>query len=527
MCNSFFNTEVVHGNKGCLEHFADTCFIPVRVLFNGKRISLIDDKVFLSEPAFAKRSFLKTVLAIICLPLGILFGTIPKFFAMLSKESRKNQKPLSLEFLKIKVPAKQAPEAPLTPPSTPESVRSTALHSLQSPIKPESPRGINASTSTPAPVIQVATPPGTPVAITKTQLNPAFDPPLDVPFVIDGDDSADQKATYNLVKTKLMARPELAIKFDDDKLSITFSHHLHEIHAIIAAEKLQDAFAKDLSIVKPKNNKLRGAAKRNLLAGSTFSIAESAHADFKDREKKLLEAADRFFHTRQINRVSINGIREESQIIPALFKDSKGICIGEKHKHATPKQWLITHMRKLKNHGVNTIFLEHIFHDSMQVNLDKYFNAPTNQPLPPCLEAYLDQLDEGHIEDPLYNFKHLVIAAKRAKIRIVAIDTTLSYYCGTNDAEGVTDAKKRFMAMNYVAVQIMEREMKAHPGKFVALMGSGHVSTCEGVKGVAELIGCPSLIIEDSRSKSTQCNVKSMLGEIAHATCVLQLPTTN
>ncbi|MBS0637913.1 MAG: hypothetical protein JSS12_10410 [Verrucomicrobia bacterium] len=83
--------------------------------------------------------------------------------------------------------------------------------------------------------------------------------------------------------------------------------------------------------------------------------------------------------------------------------------------------------------------------------------------------------------------------------------------------------------MNYVATRIIEREMtKAKGQKYVALVGSGHVSTVkdEQVAGVAELLHVPSVVIEMNKEDKTAMkrNVKDLHDKISHVSLYMQTP---
>lgn len=57
--------------------------------------------------------------------------------------------------------------------------------------------------------------------------------------------------------------------------------------------------------------------------------------------------------------------------------------------------------------------------------------------------------------------------------------------------------------MNAVATVIIEENQKKSKGKYIALMGSAHLTTTveEGVPGIAELLGVPLVIIEHTKEK--------------------------
>lgn len=192
------------------------------------------------------------------------------------------------------------------------------------------------------------------------------------------------------------------------------------------------------------------------------------------------------------------------QLISDVFKEHEGCFIGEDHSHISPKKFLINHIQQLKQEGVRTLFLEHIPSETMQSELDYYFNSPDIE-MPPNLAFYLDHQDKGQlVADPQWGFKALVKEAKLAGIRVVAIDTEASY--------DILSGQNRFKAMNYQAYQIIEKEKQN--GKYIALVGSAHVCQNKDVYGLSELLGQPNIIIADASETKIFTNVKQHLNEL-------------
>jgi hypothetical protein len=95
-------------------------------------------------------------------------------------------------------------------------------------------------------------------------------------------------------------------------------------------------------------------------------------------------------------------------------------------------------------------------------------------------------------------FIALLWAAKAANIRIVGIDTQSEYKMFPPKTVGGVDPLRQ-QSMNYVAHEIIQYEMKAHPHeKWLAFMGEAHL--CEvvpGVLGMGELTGARAVHIRD------------------------------
>lgn len=77
--------------------------------------------------------------------------------------------------------------------------------------------------------------------------------------------------------------------------------------------------------------------------------------------------------------------------------------------------------------------------------------------------------------------------------------------------------------MNYTAAEIIKKEKRK--GKFVLLVGSAHSSECEGVKGMREILDCPSLIISDSLKDDMQQNVENFVGKLKKVDVLLSVAT--
>lgn len=192
------------------------------------------------------------------------------------------------------------------------------------------------------------------------------------------------------------------------------------------------------------------------------------------------------------------------EMLSSIFERYQGLCIGEAHHtDTTPKQFLIDHMEHLKEQcGVETLFLEHILYDTIQPFLDDYIESPRDAEMPLILSRYLAFLDlTCDLSQSPTSFKAVVEAAKRNGIRVVAIDTSLSYEAGF-DARNGSHGRDRMLGMNYAASKIIPHE--AVVGNYVTLIGCMHGSQVlydtptVPVPGVAELLQIPFIILEDS-----------------------------
>lgn len=92
----FFNTQIVSDNKSVVESFGDFCFTPLRFLFKGRDIRIINGRVVRNERTFPSRLYSRTfgakVLAASALSISIIFGIIAKSFACLTSSYRNNRR---------------------------------------------------------------------------------------------------------------------------------------------------------------------------------------------------------------------------------------------------------------------------------------------------------------------------------------------------------------------------------------------------------------------------------------------------
>jgi biotin operon repressor len=61
-------------------------------------------------------------------------------------------------------------------------------------------------------------------------------------------------------------------------------------------------------------------------------------------------------------------------LISAIYKDYSGAVIGERHNDIYSKKFIIDNIYMLKQKGVEVIYLEHLYYDVMQEDLDAYFS---------------------------------------------------------------------------------------------------------------------------------------------------------
>lgn len=183
----------------------------------------------------------------------------------------------------------------------------------------------------------------------------------------------------------------------------------------------------------------------------------------------------------------------QQEILKSLFDHTRGVIIGESHNHASSKKLLINNMEFLAKEKVKVLYLEHLQTDLHQGDLNTFF-ATGNMPAP--LKDFLNTQDLGHrVNSTTYTYTQLVREAQRHGIRIQALDCVASYH--PDALKGQSVINPRVEIMNYGASQIIRNDQTFYPRRWIALTGSGHANTYEGIPGLAELEGAISVRVED------------------------------
>ncbi len=188
----------------------------------------------------------------------------------------------------------------------------------------------------------------------------------------------------------------------------------------------------------------------------------------------------------------------------------EGVFIGEEsHGDLGSKRILIENMKHLKEAGVTTLFMEFIEYDGGQKALDNYFNSKNpDSDIPPEVASILKEQDDhyGFKQKDSPGFLDVVRAAKSAGIRIVGLESEASSLAGYSSSG--SEGTERLGALNYNAKMIIDKE-KGH-GKFIALMGVGHVVQHEGVIGMSQIMGLPSMVVSDRQETKSDAKGSSV-----------------
>ncbi|WP_133139569.1 membrane-targeted effector domain-containing toxin [Legionella genomosp. 1] len=222
-----------------------------------------------------------------------------------------------------------------------------------------------------------------------------------------------------------------------------------------------------------------------------------------EKERLLSTAATEFAQQLPASKskVSIEDTKDfnEADFITKCFDNNEGLIVGEVHEHKSPKQFLVDNMALFKSQGVTTIYMEHLLQERHQALLDAYLHSESDDAMPRELEFYLNYLDKERNLSGSATFTAVVQEAKKHQIRIVAIDSEASYRLAVTYSLGdlghTNAIKERFSAMN---MAMLERYREFNDGgKYIALIGSGHVATCLDVPGVSNLLNCPNILVND------------------------------
>ncbi|WP_019215800.1 membrane-targeted effector domain-containing toxin [Legionella tunisiensis] len=235
-------------------------------------------------------------------------------------------------------------------------------------------------------------------------------------------------------------------------------------------------------------------------------------------QKKELEAKSlSFFSTDDStnNNTSNCATKSRSKVMHFSELWKNNLVISEAHEYICSKKFIIKNLHHFKAEGYDTLFLEHIFNDTMQIELDNYMQSPPDADMSPLLQDYLNTLDRGHLfnsqqqflrknginpAEVKYTFTNLVIAVKKAGIRIVGLNTSLSYAMQKVGIDSVQeDTPQRIRVFNFKANSIVEQELIAgRTKKWLALMGNTHAEQFEGYPGVSQLQGAQTIIMIDN-----------------------------
>ena len=314
---------------------------------------------------------------------------------------------------------------------------------------------------------------------------------------------------YDDIKANFSKILECKYVSEDRNYTLHFAHDTREIQALYQLTGKEKFGFKHLNTTENWMTVSRSGHE-------PFIVSEDCVFLYDDCRKLLIKEATEFQVKAQTSLVELDPKKYQKRktLLTKLLKNHTGVCIGERHSEKAPKQILIENMKKLYELGVRTLYLEHLTYDTITEHLIP-FEDPSAYVMT-CLKLF-----DSNFYNPGY--KDLVLTALKNGIRVIPIDTTVSKTCGWSRVHGITGSKERYLAMNFVATRIIQESQKTFGGKYIALMGSAHVGTCQEVKGVADLLGCPSVVIEEDDSISLEFNVKGLHKQVKHVSAYLKV----
>ena len=171
--------------------------------------------------------------------------------------------------------------------------------------------------------------------------------------------------------------------------------------------------------------------------------------------------------------------------IERLYEKTDGMVIGEFHSSIGSKQLIIDNLPLLAKQKVKTLYMEHLFTDLHQLDLDRFAETGV---MDQNLLRHLRKLDSGHMTDPQkkYTFEKLVVKARKHGIKVRAIDCAASYHL-KGLVNPSTNARQEMFS--FFASRTIRRHQAAQgKHKWVALVGNSHSNTyANTVPGLAEL----------------------------------------
>lgn len=230
---------------------------------------------------------------------------------------------------------------------------------------------------------------------------------------------------------------------------------------------------------------------------------EGSLKQFKTLRQRLYRDAQAFYMNPQLPpRPDIPHLgpgmnMQPKTIIKSLYKETRGLMIGENHSSIGSKQFLIENMEVLSKQKIKTLYMEHLLTDFHQADLD-IFNRSGD--LSEDLETYLKTLDQGHRTDPAgeFTFLEVIKAAQKNHIRIQAIDCAASYR-----STGMMNVSRNYRQamMNYFAKTVIDSDQALRgPHNWIAFVGESHANNWEGVPGLSELEGGIGLRVESAEA---------------------------
>ncbi|WP_040501944.1 membrane-targeted effector domain-containing toxin [Herbaspirillum sp. YR522] len=182
----------------------------------------------------------------------------------------------------------------------------------------------------------------------------------------------------------------------------------------------------------------------------------------------------------------------DKQILSSVYQRHDGFFIGENHGETAVNSFLKTNMANLKANGVETIYME-LSGDIIGEEIEKFNRGRF---MSPQLRHYLTENLRESTDSP-GGVVEIFEQAGRHGIAIKPIDT----YAASRLKVDISG--DRLKAMNYYALRKIEEDQRAHPGKWLAVVGGSHLDKTStlGIPSLGTLLGVPSMKVRTAPPK--------------------------
>jgi hypothetical protein len=243
---------------------------------------------------------------------------------------------------------------------------------------------------------------------------------------------------------------------------------------------------------------LTGRNGPRLMAGPLDSVFHDARAQLLQVREELADASTALLNaTPPTTGPAVPQV--SASLTPALFletvySDAYGLIIGEPKGGVASKLFLVKYMGRLKQMGVDTLFVEGLYKDLHQPMIDQFWRIGH---MPTSLEKRLIDLfnQTPHLHSGRYTHYRLLVEARRQGIKIKTLDCAAS-----SAADGLPNATPGLahrMRVFYASERIKAHQARVLPSRWIALIDQTRASPNYGVKGIAELTETVHLRVKD------------------------------
>ncbi|PRA26708.1 membrane-targeted effector domain-containing toxin [Pseudomonas poae] len=230
---------------------------------------------------------------------------------------------------------------------------------------------------------------------------------------------------------------------------------------------------------------------------------DSIHQAYVTQVQKLSEDANSFFKTPPVvSRPQLPALASNashSQLIETVYRNARGLVIGESPESIASKQFLIENMAVLARQGVKRLYIEHLPNDVFRSNLQKLQAKGSSLHIENRLRA-VDRACNLSDAPAAPSYLNLMKVARRHGIELKGIDATTSYDMSAafnlnNDAMHAPRANnvRNFYSQKLISADLAEQA----DTPWVALVEHSRVRTSDQIPGLADLHNAIGLRIDD------------------------------